>query len=111
MRKDNFVEGIENVFENITVSCSLLILTEKGISPQGTDSAESGGNGRMITDTRSQLKHVISEHSYEPNIFLGLVRSSILMMRLYQLRDPGEQLQICAFLWVYYGYPPSYYEV
>jgi amidophosphoribosyltransferase len=23
---------------------------------------------------------------------------------------PGEQMQICAFLWVYYGYPASYYE-
>ena len=27
-----------------------------------------------------------------------------------QLRKPGEKMQICSFLWVYYGYPPSYYE-
>jgi len=26
------------------------------------------------------------------------------------LRPPGDKLQICAFLWVYYGYPPSFYE-
>jgi amidophosphoribosyltransferase len=27
-----------------------------------------------------------------------------------QLRKPNEMMQICAFLWVYYGYPPSFYE-
>ncbi|MCK7460650.1 MAG: hypothetical protein MZU84_00445 [Sphingobacterium sp.] len=29
--KDSFVEGIENVFENIKGSCSLMILTDEGI--------------------------------------------------------------------------------
>jgi amidophosphoribosyltransferase len=27
-----------------------------------------------------------------------------------QKQKPGERLQICSFLWVYYGYPPSCYE-
>lgn len=27
-----------------------------------------------------------------------------------QLRKPNEKMQICSFLWVYYGYPPSFYE-
>lgn len=27
-----------------------------------------------------------------------------------QLKSPGEQMQICSFLWVYYGYPTSSYE-
>jgi len=27
-----------------------------------------------------------------------------------QLGKPGERMQVCSFLWVYYGYPPSYYE-
>ena len=26
------------------------------------------------------------------------------------MRPPNDKLQICAFLWVYYGYPPSFYE-
>jgi amidophosphoribosyltransferase len=26
------------------------------------------------------------------------------------LKKPEEKMQICAFLWVYYGYPTSYYE-
>ena len=27
-----------------------------------------------------------------------------------QIRKPNNKMQVCAFLWVYYGYPPSYYE-
>ena len=27
-----------------------------------------------------------------------------------QLKAPGEEMQICAFMWVYYGYPPCSYE-
>ena len=26
-----------------------------------------------------------------------------------QLKEPGDKMQICSFVWVYYGYPPSYY--
>jgi len=27
-----------------------------------------------------------------------------------QQAPPGERMQVCAFLWVYYGYPASEYE-
>ena len=27
-----------------------------------------------------------------------------------QLLKPTEKMQICSFLWVYFGYPPSFYE-
>ena len=27
-----------------------------------------------------------------------------------QIQTPGDQMQICSFLWVYYGYPASSYE-
>jgi len=28
----------------------------------------------------------------------------------HTLKPAASRMQICAFLWVYYGYPPSYYE-
>lgn len=28
----------------------------------------------------------------------------------HQIVPPGEKLQICSFLWVYYGFPTSAYE-
>ena len=27
-----------------------------------------------------------------------------------QIRKPGDRMQICSFLWVYFGYPASAYE-
>ncbi|EMS81505.1 amidophosphorybosyltransferase [Desulfotignum phosphitoxidans DSM 13687] len=27
-----------------------------------------------------------------------------------QLKAPGDKMQVCSFLWVYYGYPVSSYE-
>ena len=27
-----------------------------------------------------------------------------------QLRKPNEEMQVCSFLWVYYGFPVSCYE-
>ena len=27
------------------------------------------------------------------------------------LKKPGDKMKICTFLWVYYGYPASSYEV
>ena len=35
---------------------------------------------------------------------------SITPEGIEQLKAPGEDMQICSFLWVYYGYPTSSYE-
>ena len=48
---------------------------------------------------------------YEQYSFLGPGEIvDITSDGIKQLRKPGEKMQICSFLWVYYGYPPSYYE-
>lgn len=48
---------------------------------------------------------------YEIERFLGPGEIiSIDYEGLEQLRKPNEKMQICSFLWVYYGYPPSFYE-
>lgn len=48
---------------------------------------------------------------YETEKFLGpgeIVRLTAEGHR--QIRPPEPKMQICAFLWVYFGYPPSFYE-
>ena len=48
---------------------------------------------------------------YEVERYLGpgeIVRISA--DEVETLLPPGEQMQICSFLWVYYGYPASNYE-
>jgi amidophosphoribosyltransferase len=111
--KDDFVSGIENVFENIKGSCSLLILTEKGIiaardklgrTPVVIGKKESGY--AVTVETCS-----FPNTGYETEYFLGPGEIMQIDSDGYtQLRKPGDKMQICAFLWVYYGYPPSYYE-
>lgn len=111
--KDDFVSGIENVFANISGSCSLLILTEDGIIAARDNLGRTpvvigkkNGAHAVAVDTCS-----FPNIGYETEYFLG--PGEIVHMTadgFTRLREPGEKMQICAFLWVYYGYPPSYYE-
>ncbi len=111
--KESFVSGIENVYENLKGSCSLLILTEDGIIA----ARDKLGRTPVVIGKKEGSYAVAVESSafpntgFEPEYYLG--PGEIVHMTsdgFSQLRKPGEKLQICAFLWVYYGYPPSYYE-
>lgn len=58
-----------------------------------------------------------SESSSFPNLDYEIERfvgpGEIIRMRadgLEQLRKPNEKMQVCSFLWVYYGFPVSCYE-
>ena len=111
--KENYVEGIENVFNNIKGSCSLLILTEDGIIA----ARDKLGRTPVVLGKKDNAIAVASESCAFPNTgfeldyFLGpgeIVQ--ITASGFTRLREPGEKMQVCSFLWVYYGYPPSYYE-
>jgi len=111
--KENYVDGIENVFDNIKGSCSLLILTEDGIIA----ARDKLGRTPVVLGKKENAIAVASESCSFPNTgfeleyFLGpgeIVQ--ITASGFTQLREPGEKMQVCSFLWVYYGYPPSYYE-
>jgi amidophosphoribosyltransferase len=111
--KDSFVEGIENVFNKIKGSCSILLLTEKGIIA----ARDKLGRTPVVVGKRDNAFALASESCSFPNTgfeidyFLGPGEIIHLTADGYrQLRKPGEKMQICSFLWVYYGYPPSYYE-
>ncbi len=109
----DFVSGIENVFRKIKGSCSLLILTENGIIAArdflGRTPAVIGknGNGYAVASETCAFPNL----DYEITKYLGpgeIVR--LTAEGFEQLRKPEKKQQICSFLWVYYGYPPSYYE-
>lgn len=109
----DYVSGIENVYNRVKGSCSMLILTEDGIiaardkwgrTPVIIGKKESGYGVAFETCAFSNL-------GYEIEKFIGpgeIVR--ITADRFEQLRKPNEKMQVCSFLWVYYGYPPSFYE-
>jgi amidophosphoribosyltransferase len=111
--KEDFVSGIENVFENIKGSCSILILTEDGIIA----ARDKLGRTPIVIGKRPGAFAVASESCSFPNTgfeldyYLGPAEIvHITADGYHQMKKPGDKMQICSFLWVYYGYPPSYYE-
>ena len=110
---DSFVEGIVRAQEIIKGSCSLLLLTEDGIYA----ARDRLGRTPIIIGVKDGAIAASSESCALPNLgfevdkYLG--PGEIIHMNAdgyEQSVAPGEKLQICAFLWVYYGYPSSSYE-
>ena len=109
----NFVEGIENVYHNIKGSCSMLLLTEDGIIA----ARDKWGRTPIVIGKKDGAYAATSESSSFPNLdyeidrFLG--PGEIVRLRadgIELMRKPEKQMQICSFLWVYYGFPTSCYE-
>ena len=109
----SFTEGIENVFNSIKGSCSMLILTESGIIA----ARDKLGRTPIVVGKKNGAFAVSSESSSFPNLDFEIERfvgpGEILHITadgVEQLRAPGDDMQICSFLWVYYGFPTSCYE-
>lgn len=110
-----FKEGIENMFKKIDGSCSLLILTEKGIIA----ARDQLGRTPIIIAEKEDGKGfaLSSESTAFPNLgykhFKDLGPGEVVELNSSGIRtitEPGEDMQICSFLWVYYGFPTSTYE-
>ena len=109
----DFVDGIENVYRRVKGSCSMLLLTENGIIA----ARDSWGRTPIVVGRKEGAYALTSESTSFPNLgyetvkFLGpgeIVR--ITADGCKQLRMPNKRMQICSFLWVYYGFPTSDYE-
>lgn len=113
IQKNSFVEGIQNVFDRIKGSCSMLILTEDGIIA----ARDKWGRTPIVIGTKDGAYAATSESNSFPNLDYGIEKyigpGEIVRLRadsMEQLRKPNEEMQVCAFLWVYYGFPNSCYE-
>ena len=108
-----FVEGIENVFDKIKGSCSLLLLTDNGLIA----ARDKWGRTPVVVAKKDGAFAVSSEPSSFPNLNFDRIHDigpgeivQITADEMIQLRPANKQMQICSFLWVYYGYPTSEYE-
>ncbi len=112
-QKDNFIEGIRYVQELVDGSLSLMILTPKGIY------AARDRLGRTPVVLGKKEEGYCA--SFESFAYLNLGYSDyrqlgpgeIVVMTpdgVKTLVSPGKDMKICAFMWVYYGYPSSSYE-
>lgn len=109
----NFVEGIENVYNRIKGSCSMLLLTEDGIIA----ARDKWGRTPIVIGKKERAYAATSESSSFPNLGYEVERylgpGEIVRLRaegIEQMRKPEERMQVCSFLWVYYGFPTSCYE-
>lgn len=107
------MEGIENVYNHIKGSCSMLLLTEDGIIA----ARDKWGRTPIVIGKKDGAYAATSESSSFPNLDYEIDRylgpGEIVRLRadgVEQLRKPNEGMQICSFLWVYYGFPTSCYE-
>ena len=113
VRGKTFVDGIENVFRMVKGSCSLLLLTEDGVIA----ARDSWGRTPIVVGKKDGAMAVTSESTAFPNLGFDILHylgpGEIIRIQadgLQQLRKPNKGMQICSFLWVYYGFPTSCYE-
>ncbi len=112
-RKRDFVEGIQYVYNKVKGSCSILILTEDGIIA----ARDFYGRTPIVIGKKNDSRAIASEnHSfanmdYQTEYFVG--PGEIVKVKadgIEQMLAPNSKMQICSFLWIYYGYPSVNYE-
>ncbi len=112
-REDTFEDGIRAVWEFIEGSASILILTDGAVLV----ARDKFGRTPLVLGKKpgsfaaSMETCAFPNLDYEIDRYLGpgeIVR--ITPEGAETLVPPANKLQICSFLWVYYGYPASSYE-
>ena len=112
-QEKTFEEGIQKVQNMIDGSCTMLILTDKGIYA----ARDKYGRTPLVIGQKQGSYAIAMESCAFPNLGFEIVQymgpGEILLINeegVKQVVPPSERLQICSFLWVYYGYPASNYE-
>lgn len=109
----DFVDGIQNVYKKVKGSVSMLLLTEDGIIVARDF---YGRTPIVIGKDNDGYVAAFESHSYinleyETVRFIGpgeIVK--ITSDGMTQLLAPNDKMQICSFLWIYYGFPASDYD-
>ena len=108
-----YEDGIEHALSVIEGSCSVLLLTEDGIYA-GRDRL---GRTPIVIGKKEGTYAATMETTAFPNLDYEIDRylgpGEVVLMTpegIERRKAPGNRMQICAFLWVYYGFPASSYE-
>ena len=113
-QKEDFVSGIAFAQEKVVGSLTLLIMTADGAIIAARDKMGRlpvligrNDDGRCISFESFAYHKLGYEDEYElgPGEIVRVTADGI-----EQLSPAGDRMKICAFLWVYYGYPNSNYE-
>ena len=112
-QESTFVDGIRSAQEAIEGSCSLLLLTDEGVYA----ARDKWGRTPVVIGEKEGSYSVSLETCAFPNLEYNIKQylgpGEIVLLRhdgVEKKKPPEDKMQICAFLWVYYGYPASSYE-
>jgi amidophosphoribosyltransferase len=111
--EESFEAGIRRVHDSVDGSCSLLLLTDKGIYA----TRDHLGRTPVVVGKKDEAYAVTLETCALPNLgyavdkYLGPGEAVLVTADgVEPVLPPGDKMQICSFLWIYYGYPASVYE-
>ena len=115
----SIVEGIRYVQEKVKGSISMLVATPEGIY----GARDKMGRTPLQIGIKKDLKGSILAHcisfenfayhnlGYKDEHELGPGEIVFFTADRYEiLQEPGKEMKICTFLWIYYGYPTACYE-
>lgn len=110
---DDFAAGLRSAQMKIQGSCSMVLLTPDGLIA----ARDKLGRTPIVIGRKDDGYAVTSETTAFPNLGYSVVRDlgpgevvKITADGIEVLVPALQRKQICAFLWVYYGFPVSDYE-
>lgn len=111
--KDSIVEGIRYVQASVQGSMSILIMTKEGIYA----ARDKFGRTPVVVGYKDDAFCVSFESfayinlGYEDYKELGPAEIVYITPDSVEVvGEAGDEMKICSFMWVYYGYPTSSYE-
>ena len=112
-QKKNLIEGIRYALESVDGSVSMLLMNEKGIYA----ARDKYGRTPVVIGKKEEAFCISFENFAYRNLgyrdYKELGPGEIVLVtnkECITLSEPGKDMKICTFLWVYYGYPASSYE-
>ena len=112
-RKDHLVEGIRYAQERIEGSMTMLLMTPKGIyaarDRYGRTPVAIGKKEGAYCVSFESFAYLNLGYQTERELGPGEI-VAVTPEGVQTLAQPGREMKICTFLWIYYGYPSSSYE-
>ncbi len=112
-QKENLVEGIRFAQEIIDGSMTILIMTPKGIyaarDRMGRTPVAVGKKEEAFCVSFESFAYLNLGYTAERELGPGEI-AVVTPEGIRTLVQPGKDMKICTFLWIYYGYPSSSYE-
>ncbi len=110
---EDITDGIRRVHERVKGSVSMLLLTTDGIIA----ARDKWGRTPIVIGAKEDGYAAVSETAALPNLGFSEVRNlgpgevvKITAEDMEELIPARKEMQVCSFLWVYYGFPVSSYE-